>query len=127
VLGARAVQDVIKGALQTAAEAGDLPFMRWLMTHQLSFPQYVYPLVLRGACEHGHIQVIRCLLTRMEELGLPNEPAAMICPAAGNGHLALVKWIYDRYGRNDQANIFEVEEDPTAVEAAAQNGHLEVI
>jgi ankyrin repeat protein len=122
-----AVQDVVQGSLQTAAEGGDLQFFQWLLGHQISYPKYVYELVLKRACEHGHIQVVQCLLTRMEELSLPSVPSDIMRTAARSGQLALVHWIYELHGRNAPAKLFEVEEGSTALEAAAENGHLEVV
>jgi hypothetical protein len=85
-----AVQHVVEGAAQTAAEACDLGFMQWLVRHQLSRPQYVYDRALTRACEHGHIQVVQWLLTRMEELGLLRNLSAIVCTAARSGQLAVV-------------------------------------
>jgi hypothetical protein len=123
----RAVEEIVKGALQTAAEASDLQFVQWLMTLQLSRPQNVYKLALNCACEHGHVQVVQSLLTRMEELRLRIDLATVMRAAARNGQLTLMQWVYELYGRNAQANVLKVVGGPTAMEAAAQNGHLEVV
>jgi hypothetical protein len=76
-------------------------------------------VTLYHACEHGHIQVVRCLLARMEELGLPSDTADVMFSATSHGQLELVRWIYERHGRNATANLFEGVEILTALEAAA--------
>jgi ankyrin repeat protein len=122
-----AVQGVVEAALPTAGEAGDLRFFQWLMSYQLDRPGYCYMVTLYHSCEHGHIQVVRCLLARMEELGLPSSPSNIMCTAANHGHLALVQWVYEHYGRKAEANLFEGARGLTALEAAAENSHLEVV
>jgi ankyrin repeat protein len=122
-----AVQDVVEEFLPIAAEAGDLPFLQWLTSYELDDAKYVYWLALERACEHGHIQVVRCLLARTEELGLPSDPSGIMCAAARGGQLAMVQWVYELYGRKAAANLFEAKRGLTALEAAAENGHLVVV
>jgi hypothetical protein len=55
----------------------------------------------------------------MEELGLPSDTADVMFSATSHGQLELVRWIYERHGRNATANLFEGVEILTALEAAA--------
>lgn len=52
--------------------------------------------------------------------------------AARNGHLEVVKWLYDEYGKDPDTNLFDWSEPnylypsvyTVAMDAAAQCGHL---
>jgi ankyrin repeat protein len=121
------IENVVKGALKTAAEANDLEFVQWLLSFHVDDPLYAYEFGLARACELGHLEVARCLLTNFEELKVPHGPSIVMCSSSRGGQLAMVRWIYELYGRKNVDDFFYEVEGKTALEAAAENGHLEVV
>ncbi|POM67167.1 Hypothetical protein PHPALM_16872 [Phytophthora palmivora] len=120
-------------ALDAAARENHLHVVRWLLDHNLG----------RGAKSGMHQAAIRGYLDVAKYLheqgfhGLASVSCGTMLRAAGRGFLDVVKWLNDEFACEPQTHLYRdlrpysltllADEPSTALDAAAKNGHLNVL
>ncbi|RLN95849.1 hypothetical protein BBJ28_00020423 [Nothophytophthora sp. Chile5] len=129
-------------AFREAHHHSHLHVVQWLLENPLN-PQLrsLFSLGVHQAAVKGHLQLAQYLYDE----GFPGCSTEAMLVAARNGDLKMVEWIYNHFGNTSGSGLFaqasgrpnvmgdpnclEVEAGPvaSAMDAAAVNGHLEVL
>ncbi|RLN96571.1 hypothetical protein BBJ28_00014362 [Nothophytophthora sp. Chile5] len=122
------ILDNVQEGVQGASACGYFPTVVWLLERNLgrdaSRSMYL-------AAINGHLEVAQYVHAK----GIDDYGENTMYKAAERGHLGVVKWLYAEFASHPDIDLFPVSRPnadgypqyPTAMDAAASNGHLEVL
>lgn len=124
-----------------AAAYGDLDFVRRIIADGIIDSNYledVFPGGATCAAHQNHLSVVKWFLSFASE---ECDPSLVMFAAAGNGHIEVVRWLFDRYSRLRNVDLFHEDDldcfrhpgddldlrPKTAIDLAVCHGHLGIV
>lgn len=113
-------------SLVQAVHFGDSQVFEWALSNPTAPGAFEEALLCTS--EQRDLQKAQLLVARMEECGLLDGPSIAMRRAISDSNLCLIRWLYERYGRDPNVRLFQkMYDDRELMDIVAENGNLETL